>query len=219
MRNIPYARPTSKHKRPSIFRLRPVCSRTSARGFQGDVPKDMREYELLYIVPTSFTEEELGNVEKNVSAILEKNAATVVKTLRLGKLRFAYPIKHETYGHYVLLRFQSEPGAVIGVSEGLRLIPKEVLRYIILNAEEAGGEFRLVQFQPVVVEDKRKMRPRKGAPTKQESPEKEREEQKAGVAALEGSKEVRPAEAEAKLEQLSAEDLQKKIDEALDEKA
>lgn len=178
----------------------------------------MREYELLYVVPTSFTEDELGNVEKDVADILTKNTATVVKTTRLGKFRFAYPIKHESHGHYVLLRFQSEPGAVLGINEGLRLIPKEVLRYIIVNGDEVAETFNLVQFQPVVVEDKRKMRPRKTA-ARTESPEKEREEQKAGVAALEEGQETKKEDAEPKLEQLSAEALQKKIDEALDEKA
>ncbi len=183
----------------------------------------MNEYELMYIVPTSYTEEELGTVEQNVAQILEKNGATITKTTRLGKLRFAYPIKHERYGHYVLLRLSAEPASIASIDDGLRLNQKEVLRHILLRGDEVSEEFNFTQFQEVHVEamDRRKRPPRA---EKAQDKEKEAQEQKEGVAALE---EGTPPEPEKKeeapaaegIEELSAEDLQKKIDEALEEKA
>ena len=59
----------------------------------------MIEYELMYIVPTTVTEEGVGAVEANVGAILAKAGASVLKTVRLGKFRLAYPIRHNQHGH------------------------------------------------------------------------------------------------------------------------
>jgi ribosomal protein S6 len=181
----------------------------------------MNEYELMYIVPTSYTDEELGTIEKNVAAILAKSQATITKTTRLGKLRFAYPIKHELFGHYILVRFQAEPSAISPINEGLRLNQKEVLRHLIVKGDEVGEEaYNLVQFQEVHVEmaDRR----RRSAPRAErgEDREKREKELKEGVAALEeGSTPAEEKKEEKGIEKLSAEDLQKKIDEALDDKA
>ncbi|HWR00135.1 MAG TPA: 30S ribosomal protein S6 [Candidatus Methylomirabilis sp.] len=180
----------------------------------------MIEYELMYIVPTSFTEEAVGNVEVSVSAILTKAGAAIAKTVRLGKFRLAYPIKHQRHGHYVLVRFTAEPAALADINNALRLSPDQVLRHLILKAEEAGEEkFDLVQFQEVTVEgrDDRTRRLKAAKPAERADKEKVVQAQKEGVAALEGAE---PAEAPASaVEQLSPEELQKKIDAALEEKA
>lgn len=176
----------------------------------------MLEYELMYIVPTSFTDEEVGAVEGTVGGMLEKANATVVKTVRLGKFRLAYPIRHERHGHYVLVRFKAEASAIAGLNEVLRLSPDKVLRHMILTADEAGEEkFDLVQFQEVNVES-REDRPRR-APraARSASTEKDTQAQKEGVAALEGKTESTDEDAAP----VSAEELDKKIDAALEEKA
>lgn len=179
----------------------------------------MSEYELMYIVPTSYTEDELGTVESNVAQILEKNGASILKTKRLGKFKFAYPVKGERFGHYVLVRFGGETSVVAGVENGLRLNQKEILRHIIVRGDEVSETFNLVQFQEVHVEgtDQRRRRPSR-TETEKVSGEEGEKEQKEGVAAIEGveNKAVVPEEG---IEKLSEEDLQKKIDEALEEKA
>lgn len=174
----------------------------------------------MYIIPTTLTEEAVGTVEKNVADLLAKAGATVDKTVRLGKFRLAYPIEGQRHGHYVLARFKAEPAAVTVINDALRLTQDKVLRHLILKAEEAGEEaFDLVQFQEVTVESRedRARRTRAAHPAKSVDKSKEVEAQKAGVAALEGA----PAEETAAVEskQLSPEELQKKIDEALEEKA
>jgi ribosomal protein S6 len=180
----------------------------------------MKEYELMYIVPTSYTEEELGTVEKNVTQILEKNGATILKTTRLGKFRFTYPIKREDHGHYVLVRFQSETSGLHGINEGLRMNQKEVLRHLIVDGSEVAEEYKLVQFQEVTVDgaDRRRRAQKEEKPEVSEEAEKT---QKEGVAALESTTEVssdQKKEGEG-IEKLSEEDLQKKIDAALTEVA
>jgi ribosomal protein S6 len=180
----------------------------------------MKEYELMYIVPTSYTEEELGTVEKNVAQILEKNGATIVKSARLGKFRFTYPIKREQHGHYVLVHFQVEPLGVHGINEGLRMNQKEILRHIIVDGTEVAEEYKLVQFQEVAVDGGDRRR-REKKEEKTDAADEAEKTQKEGVAALEGTEEevAAPTEAKEGIEKLSEEDLQKKIDAALTEVA
>lgn len=175
----------------------------------------MTQYELLYIISANFTDEDAGKIELTVKALLEKYNATVDSTSRLGKFRFAYPIKNIRHGNYVLVRFSSEGSAVQKIDEALR-ISTEVLRHLILRADEAGGEkFDLVQFTEVNLDNKetddrsRRKRDEKG--------EERKEEIKSGVAALEGETEGETKEADIK--KLSVEELEKKIDSALQEQA
>lgn len=171
----------------------------------------IREYELLYIIPATYTDEEIGTVEGSVKALLEKNGATILSTSRLGKFRFAYPIKHLRHGQYVLVKFSAESRSLGAIETALRIAP-EVLRHLTLSAEEAGGDkFELVQFTEVNI-DAKEDRPRR----RREEPGREtsRADIKSGVAALEGAKE----EVKAPAAEISGEELEKKIESALEEK-
>ena len=170
------------------------------------------QYELLYIIPATFTDEDVGNVEGNVKALLEKHGATIDSTTRLGKFRLAYPVKHVRHGHYVLVRLTAEKSAVAAIDTALR-ISGDVLRHMLLRAEDAGGEkFEFTQFAEVSL-DSREDRPRRSSSPRE--PSRATAEIKSGVAVLEGAKDAAaPAAAP-----LSAEELQKKIDAALEEKA
>lgn len=136
-----------------------------------------RRYELLYIIPTTFTDEEAGEVETRVAGLIEKVGITADSTTRLGKLRFAYPIKKQRHGYYVMVMLSAEPSAVAKLDAQLRITP-EVLRHLILSAEEAGSEakYELVQFIEVNVEDKdprsRRRTSKEGEEDKKEGDEK-----------------------------------------------
>src|SRR3989338_363610 len=112
------------------------------------------QYELLYIIPATFTDEDVGRIEGTVKALLEKQGATVDSTTRLGKFRFAYPVKKVRHGNYELVRFSAEGAAMKAVDDSLR-ISTDVLRHLILRADEAGGEkFDLVQFTEINLDNK-----------------------------------------------------------------
>jgi small subunit ribosomal protein S6 len=172
----------------------------------------MTQYELLYIIPATLTDDDVSGIEGNVKTILEKYGATVDSVNRLGKLRLAYPIQNVRHGHYVLVRFTAERPQVAKIEENLRITP-EVLRNLILRADEAGDEkFDLVQFTEVNVDAK--MDERRAA-RKSERSEKSAEEIKSGVAALESKEgeEAKPAVAK----EISDEEIDKRIDAALKE--
>lgn len=170
----------------------------------------MTRYELLYIVSSTYTDEETTAIETKVGALITKVGATAESTKRLGKFRLAYPINHQRHGHYVMVLFTAEPQMVAKLEENLRITP-EVLRHLILRADEAGSDqkFELIQFVEVNV-DTKDDRPRRREKTEGKD-EVKSEEIKAGVAAL-AEKPVAASE-----EKISTEELDKKIETALSE--
>jgi small subunit ribosomal protein S6 len=176
-------------------------------------------YELLYIVSASYTDDDVGRIEGVVKALLEKSGAHITETKRLGKFRFTYPIKKARHGHYVLAYVEADPSTISKIDADLR-ISNDVLRHIILRADEAGGEkFDLVQFTEVNVDmkDERPRRKREDAPV--ETKTQAAEEIKSGVAAIE-SAEVGVEKKEAVVAApLSDEELEKKLAQALESDA
>lgn len=173
------------------------------------------QYELLYIVPTTFTDEDVGKIEGTVKGLLEKYGATISETIRLGKFRLAYPIKKVRHGHYILVKVETEPANVAKVDEALRL-SNDVLRHLLLRADEVGGDkFELIQFTEVNVDtkDERPRRKREG-----EVEKKVGDELKEGVAAIE-SKEKSAEEKKEPALGISDEELDKKLTAALEDDA
>lgn len=172
-------------------------------------------YELLYIIPATFTDDEIGGVESNMKSLLEKYGAASIETKRLGKFRLAYPIKKVRYGHYILINFTAEPAGIIKLDEALR-INKEVLRHLILRAEEAGGgKFDLVQFQEVDVESAagRLARAKEAEVVKEKV--KTTAEIKSGVAVLETSPDEKAKDEVSLTRVLSDEELDRRLEAAL----
>ncbi|MCR4256413.1 MAG: 30S ribosomal protein S6, partial [Candidatus Uhrbacteria bacterium] len=139
-----------------------------------------RRYELLYIIPTTFTDEEAGEIETRVSGLIEKVGITAESTTRLGKLRFAYLIKDQRHGYYIMVMLNADPSAIAKLDGQLRITP-EVLRYMIISADEAGSEakYELVQFTEVNVEDKdtrSRRRPSKDGEEKKEATDVKKDE-------------------------------------------
>jgi small subunit ribosomal protein S6 len=165
-------------------------------------------YELLYIIPTTFTDEEVGTIEQKIGGLFTKVGATVESTRHLGKFRLAYTIKEQRHGHYVLVMFTAEHGSVAKFDELMRITP-EVLRHLIIRAEEGGQEakFDLVQFTEVVVEGGRDDRRRREKSSEAKEEGKEEGKDGATVEAKDGAKDGSMSEAE----------LETKIDSALSE--
>lgn len=174
----------------------------------------MRLYELLYIIPATLTDEEVGQAESEIQALIQRYGGVHKETRRLGKFKLTYLIKKVRHGHYVLVYFEAEPATVAKINEALR-IHEKVLRHLILRADEAGGsEFNLVQFQEVVVE---------GGPKDDRAKRKRAEAEKSKASedvktASELDQKPEAKEEEAKpAQEITAEELDRKIDAALTE--
>jgi small subunit ribosomal protein S6 len=116
-------------------------------------------YELLYIIPATITDTEVGTVEAKISALLTKLGATIEFTKRLGKLKFTYVIKKQRYGHYIAVVLSADTLAIAKIDENLR-INNDILRYLLLRTEKSVEQqkFDLIQFNEVNVEEERARR-------------------------------------------------------------
>ena len=91
----------------------------------------MQKYELLYIVPAKYTEEELKGLSEKVGTIVSQSGVNILETTILGKRKLAYPINHLKYGHYVLIDLEAEEDVIEKLNRTLRLTT-ELLRHIII---------------------------------------------------------------------------------------
>jgi len=170
--------------------------------------EQIQKYELLYIVPTTYADDEIGSVETKVSTLLEKDGASIDSVNRLGKLRFAYPIKKQRHGHYVLVYFTAPRSSVAKIEEHLR-ITEEVLRHMIVKADKVTPKYNLVQFQEIDIEAKEEARRKR----KQEERAKAEQhhaaetEKSAAGADKDSEKKLTEAEVEKKIESALKEDI------------
>lgn len=175
----------------------------------------MNEYELLYIVPTQYTDDEVKGVQKNVQGFIEKYGGKVVSEKNLGKIRLAYPIKKVSHGTYVLSYFDCDPLTVKDLDRELTL-HDEVLRHTIITRPAGALEsnFEISSYVAPLSEEaklQRREAPRSGT-TKQASASVAPEmiEPSADLAP------VAPSATSAEEVNMSMEELDKKIDEILD---
>ena len=94
----------------------------------------MKEYELLYIVGTQYTDEEIVGVQAVVTKLLEDAGAKILRQENLGKIRLAYPIKKIRHGSYILVMFNAEPSALNDLNRRIAL-SDEVLRHTLLERD------------------------------------------------------------------------------------
>lgn len=158
-------------------------------------------YELLYIIPATVVETEVGGVETKISALITKYGANVELTKRLGKLHLAYQIKKQRYGYYVAVVFTAEPGSIAKIEENLR-ISNDILRHLITSSDKSVEEqkFDLVQFVEVNVEEERARRREKAEGKDKEEGKDEAKDEKS----KDGEK-----------DEVTGEELDKKVDAAI----
>lgn len=169
----------------------------------------MKEYELLYLVPSSYTEKEVEEIQGQIKTLAESMDAKVLRNESLGKLKLAYPIKKMHHGTYVLMHFNAEGSILAELDRKLKLTD-EVLRHMIVNRLPGALEkkFELSEYVPPINEEGKKTRlmdkpARPAAPAATPAP--------AAVPAK--AEETAPVVAE---EPMSMEQLDQKLDKILD---
>lgn len=107
----------------------------------------MKGYELLYIVGTQFTDQEIADIASKIDAMLTEAGANVLKTQNLGKIKLAYPIKKIRHGSYILTYFDAESSTVSDLNRRLSL-REEMLRHTLLErpADALERTFELTSY-------------------------------------------------------------------------
>jgi small subunit ribosomal protein S6 len=88
-------------------------------------------YEILFIVPNKFTEDEAKTVSSQVEKVIEENDGKVTFREFWGKKKLAYEIKHNAYGYYSLFEFDLEGENLAKIDKNLRL-STDILRHQII---------------------------------------------------------------------------------------
>lgn len=96
-----------------------------------------RDYELLYVIPNKYTDEEVPAITQKVDGLLKSAGLNLTKTENLGKRKLAYKIKQYNHGYYVLSEFKGASDVVTKIDPQLGLMP-EVLRHSINHKVDVG---------------------------------------------------------------------------------
>lgn len=92
----------------------------------------MANYEVLYILSPSISDEERDATIAKFKAYIETNGGQVAGIDKWGLKTLAYPIKFKKEGHYVLMTYSAPAEASIAMGK-LMLITDNILRHIIVK--------------------------------------------------------------------------------------
>ncbi len=93
---------------------------------------EIPHYELLYIVPNNYTEDEVKGIKANVDKLIADQGGKITHEEYWGKKKFCFPIKHGQHGYYLLSEFDMEAANLAKVNTELRM-SHEVLRHMIVT--------------------------------------------------------------------------------------
>ena len=82
----------------------------------------MKNYELLYIIDGSISDEEKAKVVLSVKDLVEKLGATCEEPDKWGMRKYAYPINYKQEGFYCLMNFAAEDTVPNHPGSGLWLV-------------------------------------------------------------------------------------------------
>lgn len=98
------------------------------------IPSAQRNYELMLVINPTLTEERLNATVSGITQFIIGLEGTVAETLMVGKRRLAYPIKHQSEGHYVLMHFKAKSAAGPQLEARLNIL-EEIIRYLLVNQD------------------------------------------------------------------------------------
>lgn len=96
-----------------------------------------RGYEALIILKATGAEQDLAREASRLEDPIKKVGGRVETAQPMGRRKLAFKIARHTEGSYHLLRFQAPPDQ-IGEVERLFRLDEAIVRFMILNAEEAA---------------------------------------------------------------------------------
>lgn len=95
----------------------------------------MPKYELMYILSSAVSDNDVPSVVAEVDNYLKAQGATILTQEMLGKKKLAYPIKKTRNGFYVVQTFNMEPRKLQEFDNKLRSI-EAIIRYLAINVDE-----------------------------------------------------------------------------------
>lgn len=151
-------------------------------------------YEILFILPNKFTQDEADKIAESVKKDITDNSGVITYNESWGKKKLAYPIDTNNHGYYYLYEFDLE-GEKLAKLEKLLTMSQDVLRHMIVKKR-------------VVTEDEKKEEKRIAEKIAAKSLEKKEEEEK--------KEEKKKEEQKSDKKKVDLEELDEKLDKILD---
>ena len=96
----------------------------------------MKNYEIMFIVRPTLSEDEVKKVANNFKDVLTNNGAKVTEVKELGQKELAYEIKKFKSGYYFVFELESEDDKAIKEFDRLGLINSDIIRHLITKIEK-----------------------------------------------------------------------------------
>jgi small subunit ribosomal protein S6 len=113
-----------------------------------------REYEVIYVLAPNADNTEAERINAKVNEVVGNFGGKLLKLDNWGRRKLAYPIKRNSRGIFVYVKFAAKPGVVAEIERNLR-IADSVLRYqsSVLNRDLETPDIEVdpedVKFAPV----------------------------------------------------------------------
>jgi small subunit ribosomal protein S6 len=121
----------------------------------------MNNYETLYVLKPTLTDEETAANIAKIEEILVKNGAEILATNKMGMRRLAYPVEKNERGVYTIVYFKAA-GTVINELERNLKFNEEVIKYLTVRytkQKEVAQFEKLVAAANVVKEEPKEEAP------------------------------------------------------------
>jgi small subunit ribosomal protein S6 len=96
----------------------------------------MPRYELMYILASSVSDDQIPQTTQGIEQFVVDNGGSEISHEELGKKKLAYPIKKTRNGHYGVITFTAEGKGVNALDAKLRTQKATIIRHIIVNIDE-----------------------------------------------------------------------------------
>ena len=99
-------------------------------------------YELLYLITSTKSQEEVNQIIEAVNQLLAKEKAEVLRHKVWSQRQLAYPIKKVEHAFFVLCYFKAD-GEVLGKVNRSVLLQSDVLRHVIVQHKDIDAEIQM----------------------------------------------------------------------------
>jgi len=106
----------------------------------------MNNYETLYVLKPTLTDEETAANIAKIEEILVREGAQILATNNMGMRRLAYPVEKNERGVYTIVYFKAA-GSVIGKLERNLKFNEEVIKYLTVKYTKKK---EVAQFEKLV---------------------------------------------------------------------
>ena len=96
----------------------------------------MKNYEIMFIVKPTLSEEDIKKVVKNFQDVITNNGGKITETVEIGQRELAYEIKKFKSGYYYVITLEANDDKAIKEFDRLALISNDIIRHLITKLEK-----------------------------------------------------------------------------------